>query len=191
MNREKNHMIKFKFNENSGMHSALKRHIYEHYHEWLHPSCKLDDNSNEIPNSFSTIRHSYFGFYADQFWPRGKPVIPKLIHRWLSPCALAYWYMYGGYRMSSGDILLKLRGSQEGVERVVKALKAKSLDCRVKRKGQVYWIGLLGSNSTWFWKLIEPYVLDLNFAQEDDGEILSFNSGSDSDKNSDNTEEDR
>ncbi|KAK2632618.1 hypothetical protein EUGRSUZ_L01320 [Eucalyptus grandis] len=189
--QRKNHMIKFKFNENSGMHSALKRHIYEHYHEWLHPSCKLDDNSNEIPNSFSTICHSYFGFYADQFWPRGKPVIPKLIHRWLSPCALAYWYMYGGYRMSSGDILLKLRGSQEGVERVVKALKAKSLDCRVKRKGQVYWIGLLGSNSTWFWKLIEPYVLDLNFAQEDDGEILSFNSGSDSDKNSDNTEEDR
>lgn len=189
--QRKNHMIKFKFNENSGMHSALKRHIYEHYHEWLHPSCKLDDNSNEIPNSFSTIRHSYFGFYADQFWPRGKPVIPKLIHRWLSPCALAYWYMYGGYRMSSGDILLKLRGSQEGVERVVKALKAKSLDCRVKRKGQVYWIGLLGSNSTWFWKLIEPYVLDLNFAQEDDGEILSFNSGSDSDKNSDNSEEDR
>ncbi|KAF8011776.1 hypothetical protein BT93_I0039 [Corymbia citriodora subsp. variegata] len=185
--QRKNHMIKFKFNDNSGMHSALKRHIYEHYHEWLHPSCKLDDNSSEIPNSFSTICHSYFGFYADQFWPRGKPVIPKLIHRWLSPCVLAYWYMYGGYRTSSGDILLQLKGSQEGVDRVVKALKAKSMDCRVKRKGQTFWIGLLGSNSTWFWKLIEPYVLDLNFAQEDDGEILSFNSGSDSDKDSDNT----
>ncbi|KAL3730595.1 hypothetical protein ACJRO7_027595 [Eucalyptus globulus] len=170
--QRKNHMIKFKFNESSGMHSALKRHIYEHYHD------------------FSTIYHSYFGFYADQFWPRGKPMIPKLIHGWLSPCVLAYWYMYGGRRTSSRDILLRLRGSQEGVERVVKALKAKSLDCGVKRKGQVFWIGLLGSNSMWFWKLIEPYVLDLNFAQEDDGEILSFNSGSDSNKNSDNTEED-
>ena len=87
-------------------------------------------------------------------------MIPKLIHRWLSPRALAYWYMSGGHRTSSGDILLKLKGNPEGAEKVVKALKAKSLDCRVKQRGRVFWIGFLGSNSSWFWKLVEPYVLD-------------------------------
>lgn len=156
----KNHMLRFEFSENSSTHSVLKRHIHDEYYEWLHPSCRQSEDSGDIPYRFCTISHSYFGFYADQFWPKGRPMIPKLIHRWLSPRALAYWYMYGGHKTSSGDILLKLKGNPEGAEKVVKALKAKSLDCRVKQRGRVFWIGFLGSNSSWFWKLIEPYVLD-------------------------------
>ncbi|CAI0447019.1 unnamed protein product [Linum tenue] len=157
----KKHMIRFVLNENSNTHSVLRRHLYDQYHEWLHPSCRRDDDSGDaVPFRFSTIAHSYFGFYADQFWPRGRPTIPKMIHRWLSPRALAYWYMYGGYRLQSGDILLKLKGDSEGVEKVVKALRARSLECRVKRKGRVFWIGFFGNSSTWFWKLVEPYVLD-------------------------------
>jgi len=30
----------------------------------------------------------------------------------------------------------------------------------VKIKGKVFWIGFFGSVSTWFWKLVEPYILD-------------------------------
>lgn len=155
----KKHKIRFEFNETSRAHSVLRRHLYDQYHEWLHPSCKLSDGSDDVSYRFSTISHSYFGFYADQFWPKGQAMIPKLIHRWLSPKVLAYWYMYGGHRTSSGDILLKLKGSTEGVQKVVETLKAKSLNCRVKRKGRVFWIGFLGSDSTWFWKLVEPYIL--------------------------------
>ncbi|KAF9625043.1 hypothetical protein IFM89_017191 [Coptis chinensis] len=130
----------------------------------------------------------------NQFWPKGRPVIPKLIHRWLSPRVLAYWYMYGGYRTSSGDILLKLKGgTREDVEKIVMVLKAKSLDCRVKRKGRVFWIGFLGSNSVWFWKLTELYILDdlrellradVQDLGNDGAEIqdINFDSGSDSDE---------
>lgn len=189
----KNHMIRFEFNQSSVAHSILKRHIYDQYHEWLHPSSKPTAGTDDIPHKFNTILHSYFGFYADQFWPSHRPVIPKLIHRWLSPLVLAYWYMYGGYRTSSGDILLKLKGSPEGAEKVVKTLKAKSLNCRVKRKGGVFWIGFLGSNSMWFWKLVEPHVLDdlKDFlkAGNDTGEDyavetqdINFDSASDSDE---------
>jgi hypothetical protein len=39
-------------------------------------------------------------------------------------------------------------------------LKSKSLDRRVKIKGKVFWIGFFESVSTWFWKLVEPYILD-------------------------------
>ncbi|KAJ4841949.1 hypothetical protein Tsubulata_025667 [Turnera subulata] len=189
----KKHMIRFEFNENSSVHSVLRRHLHNQYHEWLHPSSNLDDGNDDVPYIFSTISHSYFGFYADQFWPKGRPMIPKLIHRWLSPRVLAYWYMYGGYRTSKGDVLLRLKGTSEGVVKVVKALKANSLDCRVKRKGKVFWIGILGSNSTWFWKLVEPYILDDlkdllkatdQVTENEDGmqaEDINFDSSSDSD----------
>ncbi|XP_010530875.1 PREDICTED: pentatricopeptide repeat-containing protein At2g15820, chloroplastic [Tarenaya hassleriana] len=185
----KNHKIKFDFVENSNTHLVLRRHLHDQYREWLHPSCNCATDGT-IPPRFSTISHTYFGFYADQFWPKGQPEIPKLIHRWLSPCSLAYWYMYSGYRTSSGDVLLRLKGSVDGVEKVVKVLRAKSLECRVKKKGQVFWLGFLGKNSTWFWKLVEPYVLEdlrdvlkpgleSKSSGEDEQESVNFESGSD------------
>ncbi|KAF8399526.1 hypothetical protein HHK36_015393 [Tetracentron sinense] len=193
----RNHVIHFELSESSGVHSVLKRHIHHQYHEWLNSLSRPSDGSDDVPYRFTTIAHSYFGFYADQFWPKGRPVIPKLIHRWLSPRVLAYWYMYGGHRTSSGDILLKLKGSREDIEMVVKTLKSKSLDCRVKRKGRVFWIGFLGSNSLWFWKLTEPYILDdLKDLLKADGQALengtaenqniSFDSESDSEEKASN-----
>ncbi|GAY58224.1 hypothetical protein CUMW_185440 [Citrus unshiu] len=177
--KRKRHMIRFQFNENSRMHSVLRRYLYDQYHEWLHPSFKVSDGSDDIPYKYSTISHPYFCFYADKFWPKGRLVIPKLIHRWLTPRALAYWFMYGGHRTSVGDILLKLKVSSEGIALVFKTLKARSLDCRVKKKGRVFWIGFLGSNSTLFWKLIEPYVLD---ELKLDTQNINFDCGSDSDE---------
>ncbi|XP_014523001.1 pentatricopeptide repeat-containing protein At2g15820, chloroplastic [Vigna radiata var. radiata] len=157
---KRNHIIRFDFDGNSNSHYVLKSHIYRQFYEWLHPSCKPSDDNENVPDKFCTIVSSHFGFYADQFWANGEPTIPKLIHRWMSPCVLAYWYMYGGHRNSSGDIFLKIKGSQEGVENIVKKFKAMSMDCKVKRKGRVFWIGILGSNSSWFWKLVEPYMIE-------------------------------
>uniref|UniRef100_A0A2P2JC74 Protein ORGANELLE TRANSCRIPT PROCESSING 51 n=2 Tax=Rhizophora mucronata TaxID=61149 RepID=A0A2P2JC74_RHIMU len=191
--RRRKHMIHFEFNENSGAHSVLRRHLHDWYSEWLHPSCKTIDDNEDIPYRYSSAPHAFFGFYADQFWPNDRPMIPKLIHRWLSPRVLAYWYMYGGHRTSSGDVLLKLKGDSDGVEKIVKTLRAKSLDCTVKKKGRVFWIGFLGRNSTKFWKFVEPYILaDLkDFLRAGDHEVEDhtadipigiFNTGSDSDE---------
>lgn len=154
---KKNHKIKFEFRESSQAHLILRQHIHDQFREWLPPLSNLQEE--DIPFQFSSIYHSYFEFYAVQFWPKGRSEIPKLIHRWLSPHSLAYWYMYSGFR-TSGDIILRLKGSLEGVEKVVKALRAKSMECRVKKKGKVFWIGLQGTNSVSFWKLIEPHVLE-------------------------------
>ncbi|XP_006296983.2 pentatricopeptide repeat-containing protein At2g15820, chloroplastic [Capsella rubella] len=155
---KKSHMVKFEFRETSQAHLILRQHIHDQFREWLHPLSEFEEDM--IPFEFYSISHSFFGFYADNFWPKGQPEIPKLIHRWLSPHSLAYWYMYGGFKTSQGDIILRLKGSLEGVEKVVKALRGKSMECRVKKKGKVFWIGLQGTNSALFWKLIEPYVLE-------------------------------
>ncbi|KAK4758513.1 hypothetical protein SAY87_019814 [Trapa incisa] len=189
--RRKNHRIQFEFNENLSTHVVLEKHVRQWFHEFLHHSSDSTGYSGEIPYGFSTISHSNFAFFADQFWPEGKPEIPKLIHRWISPRVLAYWFMYGGHRTSSGDILLKLRGSQEGLARIVNALKLQSLQCRVKRKGRTFWIGLLGENSMRFWKLIEPHVLHYSDdSAQARGDEVTFDSRSDTDQYSDNSKSD-
>ncbi|KAI3920691.1 hypothetical protein MKW92_021052 [Papaver armeniacum] len=92
------HAIQFEFNQDSSVHSALKRHIHDEYHEWVKNPSKVDEEGEEILFKFSTIAHTYFGFY-NILW---------------------------------GYILLKPKGgNREDVERIVKSLKAMSLDCRI------------------------------------------------------------
>eukprot|EP00262_Sarcandra_glabra_P018213 TRINITY_DN6470_c0_g1_i1.p1 TRINITY_DN6470_c0_g1~~TRINITY_DN6470_c0_g1_i1.p1 ORF type:complete len:605 (+),score=89.23 TRINITY_DN6470_c0_g1_i1:3-1817(+) len=198
----RNHAIQFEFNEQSEVHRVLKMHLHDRYYEWLNSHSRLNDGNDQIPYRLSTIAHSSFDFYADHFWSKGRSTLPKLIHRWLSARVLAYWYMYGGHRTSSGDILLKLKGgSREDLVRIVKTLKAKSLDCMAKRKGRVFWIAFQGSNAVWFWKLAEPYILDsLKDILKPDGRTLgngagedqevSFHTESDSDENASDYNED-
>ncbi|KAL9231611.1 hypothetical protein vseg_006815 [Gypsophila vaccaria] len=186
------HVVHFEFKDDCSVHSVLKRCIYSKYHEWLQPSDSSMSDSDNIPSKFSTVPHAAFGFYADQFWSNGRRSIPKMIHRWLSPRALAYWFMYSGYRTPTGNILLKLKGNKGDAERVCKALAMKSLEVKVKQKGKVFWLGFTESNSTCFWRLIEPYILEeLHDILEADNQRLEngvaktssiqFNSGSDLD----------
>ncbi|KAK9667425.1 hypothetical protein RND81_14G255200 [Saponaria officinalis] len=186
------YVVRFEFKDDSSVHSVLKRYIYHKYQEWLQPSNSSTNDSDNIPSKFSTVPHAVFGFYADQFWSNGRRSIPKLIHRWLSPRALAYWFMYTGYRTPTGNILLKLKGNKGDAERVFKALAMKSLEFKVKQKGKVFWLGFMESDSTCFLKLIEPYILEeLQDILETDNHCLEngvaetssvqFNSGSDAD----------
>ncbi|XP_057527379.1 pentatricopeptide repeat-containing protein At2g15820, chloroplastic [Amaranthus tricolor] len=169
--KNKLYFINFEFKDNPGIHSILKRHIYNKFHEWVqHSDGSSDDTEFKfIPSKFLTVAHTCFGFYADQFWANGRQTIPKLIHRWLSPRVLAYWFMHGGYTTPTGDIVLKVKGSKSEAERVFKALKSYSLDFRIKQKGKVFWLGFIGSHCYSFRKLIEPYLLDdlQNFLKAD------------------------
>lgn len=170
---KRSYAVDFVFREDNKIHSFLKRHIYNEFHEWLTSEVQIRDKNGDVPCHFTTIPHSCFQLYADQFFPQGLPVIPKLIHRWLTPRVLAYWYMYGGYKTSSRDILLKLKFDKEDVLRIAKTIDAKSLNCRVKRRGRVFWVGLLGTDAVEFWKLTEPFVLaDLKDALEANFEPL-------------------
>lgn len=166
------HIVHFLFQEDSDAHSVLRVHIHERFFEWLTSASRSFDDESKIPYQFSTIPHLHFGFFADQFFLKGQPVLPKLVHRWLSARVLAYWFMFGGFKLPSGDIVLKLSGgTSEGVERIVNSLHAQSLPSKVKRKGKFFWIGFQGTNSDSFWKVIEPYVLDgfLGFATQESG----------------------
>ncbi|KAL2931320.1 hypothetical protein RDABS01_036730 [Bienertia sinuspersici] len=157
---KKQYFVCFEFKDNSTVHSILKRHIYNKFHEWLQNSNGLTDGSDDIPSKFLTVAHSCFGLYGHQFWTNGRQSIPKLLHRWLSPRVLAYWFMFGGYTTPTGDVLLKMKGSKGDLERVFKALKSMTLEFKIKQKGKAFWLGFMGSHATCFWRIIEPYLLD-------------------------------
>jgi pentatricopeptide repeat protein len=179
----KNHAIHFRFHQDSDIHSVLRIHIYERFYEYLTELDRLVKDETEIPYQFSTVSHMHFNFFATQFQMNGQPIVPKLIHRWLSPCVLAYWYMYAGFKHSSGDILLRLNGGKiDDVKRIVKFLKEKSIICKVKRKGRGFWIGMQGSSADTFLKFIEPYLLECfeNYDQSRLREINFSDSGIDS-----------
>nr|AAG61151.1 unknown [Sarcinofilum mucosum] len=55
--------------------------------------------------SFSTVQLSSLRFYGQQFYgPNGKK-LPRLIHRWLMPRSIAYWYMDDGAQKWKGRSL--------------------------------------------------------------------------------------
>jgi hypothetical protein len=109
--------------------------IHERFFEWLTSASRAFDDESKIPYEFSTIPHLHVGFFADQFFLKGQTVLPKLVHRWLSPCVLAYWFVFGGFKFQSGDIIKVSDGSSEGVERIVTSLHTQSVPSKVKRSG--------------------------------------------------------
>lgn len=126
---------------------------------------KREAEKDEKILHFATVSHGSFRFYAHQWQPEaGKGKVPRLIHRWLSPRALAFWYMYGGSRcFVTGGILLNAKNySVKEVSLVVDAMKARSMDCERRRRrgegGDV--IRFTGKSAEWLWKLMEPFVLE-------------------------------
>ena len=55
--------------------------------------------------SFSTTQQACLRFYGQQFYKNNKKIVPKLIHRWLKPMSIAYWYMDDGAQKWKGKSL--------------------------------------------------------------------------------------
>lgn len=153
--------VHFEFNEKLVLQDILKTHIHETFYEWLKPVDRLKIQAEDLPHHFSTVSHPSFRFYANQFRPGAQVVMPRLIHRWLSPRVLAYWFMYGGCKSSSGDIIFYAQNyTVEEVECVAKDLRVKSINCVIKRRGKQLQIRCQGNDAIWVWKLMEPHILD-------------------------------
>lgn len=92
--------------EQSIKHKAYIEHLYDIFKNYVKTSPQLkvvkykNSQINEEKEStnirFATISSSIFTFFGKQFYRDKKKIIPKLIHRWLTPRALAYWYMDDG-----------------------------------------------------------------------------------------------
>jgi hypothetical protein len=112
---------------------------------------------------FNTKYSGSFRFYGQQFYPNGQKVVPKLIHRWLTPMALAVWFMDDG--------LIKSKECQETIlntqsfnsielKRLQEAIKRNfDIETTLKKHKEGKQIYFPTSETVKLRKIIDQYVL--------------------------------
>ena len=134
---------------------------------------------------FRTYRHIDFKFYYDLFYPKRSAVlrktnnnnstdlrkkrVPKLIHKFLTPRALAYWFMDDGsyYYNKSKNSQRKVHYfntqsfSYEDIKILKKALKLNfNFDTNIYKDRKYYLLYIQPQSKDGFTKLIKPFILE-------------------------------
>lgn len=119
---------------------------------------------------FSTTQQPCFRFYGQQFYAgvgekkTGTKKVPKLIHRWLKPRSIAYWYMDDGAEKWKGRSL-GVRFCTDSfvyqdVVRLAQVLQDRyPLKTSLQKKGKGWRIYVSSSSYTALGTLVLPYLV--------------------------------
>lgn len=112
---------------------------------------------------FATISTGSLRFYAQQFYADRKKIVPKLIHRWLTPRAMAIWYMDDGSIKSRQHktVLLNTHSfSDQDLKRLQQALEQRyGIKSTVRKQVDGKQLYLTAETVEKFLRLIQPYVI--------------------------------
>lgn len=154
--------------EQSERHQAYVNHLYHLFEEWvLTPPRhrRVVSRGHESWNwVFQTVSHAAFRFYAHQFYEGKRKCVPKLIHRWLTPRALAYWFMDDGSiksRESKGILLNTQAFYRSEGQRLIQALQALfGLQAWLRKQKEGYQIYISGTSYERFLEVVAPYIIE-------------------------------
>lgn len=164
-NRGRTYRLKI---EQSADHESYVRHLREVFGPWVlsgprRRSKTARTGTPTVSWAFNSVSHAAFRFYAQQFYEQGKKRVPKLIHRWLKPRGLAYWFMDDGSMKSrqSKAVIFNTQGFEPAdVERLVDVLASHfDLEAKVRRQKDGNQIFVSGKSFDTFVALVEPYVI--------------------------------
>ena len=164
-NRGRTYRLKL---EQSARQQAYVDHLYSLFREWvLTPPgtrSKRASNGSVTTNlAFQTVSHSAFRFYAQQFYVEGCKRIPELLHHWLTPRGLSYWFMDDGSLKSSqpkGVIFNTHCFVQQDVERLAHCLQDLfGLQASPRRQPDGVQLYVSGHSYETFSSLVDPYVI--------------------------------
>lgn len=153
--------------EQSEKHQTYVQHLYNLFKEWVltppKPKKVTSGNHESINWWFQTVSHGALRFYGQQFYVDSRKVVPKLIHKWLSPRGLAYWFMDDGSMKwrKSRAVLLNTQGfSTRDVQRLTNVLMDKfGVEAKLRRQKEGMQILIPGSSLERFVELIDPYLI--------------------------------
>ena len=154
--------------EQSASHESYVRHLFDAFRGWvLSPPrskrCTASNGTLTMSWAFQTVSHAAFRFYAHQFYTDGRKCVPKLIHHWLTPRGLAYWYMDDGSMKSqqSKGVIFNTQGFMLcDVERLCGVLESGfDLRAQPRRQPDGSQIYVSGTSFERFLALIEPHLI--------------------------------
>jgi len=138
--------------------------LYQEFKEWTHkqPYSKQRKNGQQS-TGFTTYSHGSFRFYGQQFYVKGKKVVPKIIGKLLNPLGIAIWFMDDGSRKSRQHktfIIHTLGYSKKELELLQNVLlqKFKIKTSLHKQKRKYLRLYILSESAERFQRMIELYV---------------------------------
>lgn len=154
--------------EHSIKQSEYLWHLYEIYKDWcLSPpkeKLKKIDEKEYTNLAFTTVSHPAFRFYGKQFYPHGRKKVPNIIHKILTPKALAYWFMDDGSIKSkeSKGVIFNTQGYVgPDVEKLITILQTKfNLDCKKRKQKEGFQIYISGESYEKFVELTDKYIIE-------------------------------
>ncbi len=147
----------------------------EHLYQVFEPYCGtgprerfVDKEETRKSIGFTTYRHNDFIFYYNYFYEiqgnKSVKVIRKDIHKFLTPKAVAYWFMGDGtyHKDNSGNrnYLFSTQGFQKSeCQRLCDALKLNfNIDSNVHKDREKYRIYVISSSSQKLLDLMKPFI---------------------------------
>ncbi len=154
--------------EQSIAHKDYVDHLYEKFREWVltPPQVRTTVTKGVLTNNyrFQTLSHGAFRFYAHQFYKDGRKCIPRLIHRWLKPRSIAYWFMDDGSMKSSTSkgIILNTHSYTKGeVQKLIQCLNNKyRIDAWIRKQKDGNQIYISGRSFERFYEIVRTYIIE-------------------------------
>jgi hypothetical protein len=167
----------------SEKHKEYVFHLYELFKEWCLSTPKTIEHTYKSKVykgkkatmiSFKTISSVSFRFYAQIFTSKDKDInktntvnltkkVPKLIHRWLTPISIAYWFMDDGSikdKKSKAVYFNTQKFSLQQVNLLCDILNSKfNLIAKPVKKKEKYQIYISGKSYETLTNLIYPYLI--------------------------------
>lgn len=156
-------------------HSYLQKEyvdwLYQIFKDWvLTPPKEKEQTVLGIKYNkyyFSTVSHGAFRFYAQQFYKEKKKVLPRMIKKWLSPVAMAVWFMDDGSIKSKHHRALIINTqsfSKPELQTLIKILEEKFGVKMVLRKQsrkqiEIYQLITTSDSVERFVEIIKPHIL--------------------------------
>lgn len=147
-------------------------HIYSYFEDWCSQEPKNAKSGKNIQDKdttfvyFRTCVHPSFIFYANQFYldnpntNKREKVVPKLLHKWLTAEALAYWFMDDGSKNSSGYLLNTQNFTLKEQERLADALGRKfNFEINLHKDRNNYRLYITAKSRDSFTNIISPFIL--------------------------------